>query len=52
VKNIAEIRSDFPLLARKIYDKPLVYFDNGATTQKPMCVLDAVREVSTYNEMF
>jgi cysteine desulfurase / selenocysteine lyase len=50
VKNIAEIRSDFPLLARKIYDKPLVYFDNGATTQKPMSVLDAVREVyTTYN---
>jgi len=38
------------LLARKIYDKPLVYFDNGATTQKPMSVLDAVREVyTTYN---
>jgi cysteine desulfurase/selenocysteine lyase len=50
VRNITEIRSDFPLLARKIYDKPLVYFDNGATTQKPMCVLDAVREVyTTYN---
>ncbi len=50
MKNIAEIRSDFPLLARKIYDKPLVYFDNGATTQKPMSVLDAVREVyTTYN---
>jgi len=50
VKNIDEIRSDFPLLARKIYDKPLVYFDNGATTQKPMSVLDAVREVyTTYN---
>lgn len=38
------------MLARKIYDKPLVYFDNGATTQKPMSVLDAVREVyTTYN---
>jgi cysteine desulfurase/selenocysteine lyase len=33
-----------------VYDKPLIYFDNGATTQKPMCVLDAVREVYTnYN---
>jgi cysteine desulfurase/selenocysteine lyase len=50
VKDIAEIRGDFPLLARKVYDKPLVYFDNGATTQKPLCVLDAVKEVyTTYN---
>ena len=38
-------RSDFPILQRKIYDKyPLVYLDNGATTQKPLCVLDAMRE--------
>jgi cysteine desulfurase / selenocysteine lyase len=50
VKNIAEIRADFPLLQRRVYDKPLVYFDNGATTQKPQCVLDAVKEVfTTYN---
>jgi cysteine desulfurase / selenocysteine lyase len=50
VKDISEIRADFPLLSRKVYNKPLVYFDNGATTQKPMCVLDAVREVYTnYN---
>jgi cysteine desulfurase/selenocysteine lyase len=50
MKNISEIRADFPLLQRKVYDKPLIYFDNGATTQKPMCVLDAVREVYTnYN---
>lgn len=50
MKDIAEIRADFPLLSRKVYDKPLVYFDNGATTQKPLCVLDAVREVYTnYN---
>ena len=42
---IDEIRSDFPILSRKIYDKyPLVYLDNGATTQKPLCVLDAMRE--------
>lgn len=41
----AEIRNDFPILSRKIYDKyPLVYLDNGATTQKPLCVLDAMRE--------
>ena len=39
------IRKDFPILSRKIYDKyPLVYLDNGATTQKPLCVLDAMRE--------
>ena len=39
------IRQDFPILSRKIYDKyPLVYLDNGATTQKPLCVLDAMRE--------
>jgi cysteine desulfurase/selenocysteine lyase len=50
VKDIAEIRADFPILNRKIYDKPLVYFDNGATTQKPQCVIDAVTEVyTTYN---
>jgi cysteine desulfurase / selenocysteine lyase len=50
VKDISEIRADFPLLSRKVYNKPLIYFDNGATTQKPMCVLDAVREVYTnYN---
>jgi cysteine desulfurase/selenocysteine lyase len=50
VSDIAEIRADFPILNRKVYDKPLVYFDNGATTQKPQCVIDAVNEVyTTYN---
>jgi cysteine desulfurase/selenocysteine lyase len=50
VKDISEIRADFPLLQRKVYDKSLIYFDNGATTQKPLCVLDAVKEVyTTYN---
>ncbi len=50
MKDISEIRADFPLLQRSVYDKPLIYFDNGATTQKPLCVLDAVREVYTnYN---
>ena len=40
-----QIREIFPILSRKIYDKyPLVYLDNGATTQKPLCVLDAMRE--------
>lgn len=42
--NIPEIRQKFPILSRKIYDKPLVYLDNAATTQKPLCVLDAMRE--------
>ncbi len=50
MKTIEEIRADFPILSRKVYNRPLVYFDNGATTQKPLCVLDAVREVYTeYN---
>lgn len=50
MKDIAEIRADFPILNRKVYNKPLVYFDNGATTQKPQCVIDAVTEVyTTYN---
>ena len=50
MKDIADIRADFPILNRKVYDKPLVYFDNGATTQKPQCVIDAVSEVyTTYN---
>jgi cysteine desulfurase / selenocysteine lyase len=50
MKDIAEIRADFPILNRKVYDKPLVYFDNGATTQKPRSVIDALNEVyTTYN---
>lgn len=36
------IRQDFPILLDKIYNKPLVYFDNAATTQKPMCVIDRI----------
>ena len=50
MKDIAEIRADFPILKRKVYGKPLIYFDNGATTQKPQCVIDAVDEVyESYN---
>ena len=45
MKDISDIRKDFPILSRKVYNKPLVYFDNGATTQKPQCVIDAVDEV-------
>ena len=40
--NIQQVRDDFPILARTVYDKPLVYLDNAATTQKPLCVLDAM----------
>lgn len=39
---IQKIRNDFPILQEKIYNKPLIYFDNGATTQKPQCVLDKI----------
>ena len=41
--DIAKVRRDFPILSREVYGKPLVYLDNAATTQKPMCVLDAMR---------
>ncbi|HNY07046.1 MAG TPA: cysteine desulfurase [Bacteroidales bacterium] len=40
--DILTTRSDFPILQRLVYDKPLVYFDNAATTQKPQCVIDAI----------
>lgn len=40
--DITQIRDDFPILSRSIYNKPLVYFDNGATTQKPRCVVEAI----------
>ncbi len=40
--NLEKIRSEFPILSEIIYNKPLVYFDNGATTQKPQCVLDRI----------
>lgn len=42
--NVEEIRADFPILGREVYGKPLVYFDNGATTQKPRCVVDAITD--------
>ncbi len=41
---ITQIRADFPILSRTVYHKPLVYLDNAATTQKPLCVLDAMRD--------
>lgn len=42
--NIQQIREDFPILGRQVYGKPLVYFDNGATTQKPRCVVEGMTE--------
>jgi len=42
--DLNKIREDFPILAREVYGKPLVYLDNAATTQKPLCVLDAMRD--------
>ena len=42
--NVEEIRADFPILARTVYGTPLVYLDNGATTQKPRCVVDAITD--------
>ena len=41
---VERIRKDFPILAREVYGRPLVYLDNAATTQKPLCVLDAMRD--------
>lgn len=40
--DIKKIRADFPILQREVYGKPLIYLDNGATTQKPRCVVDAI----------
>ena len=42
--DIKKIREDFPILSRQVYGKALIYLDNAATTQKPLCVLDAMRE--------
>ena len=42
--DIISIRKDFPILDSTVYGKPLVYFDNGATTQKPLCVIDKLRD--------
>ena len=42
--DITKVRESFPILSRTVYGKPLFYLDNGATTQKPLCVLDAMQE--------
>ena len=48
--DIQKIRADFPILTQKVNDKPLVYFDNGATSQKPQVVIDSIVDYySRYN---
>ena len=42
--DILTVREDFPILGREVYNKPLVYLDNAATTQKPRCVIEAMTE--------
>ena len=42
MKRIEEIRAQFPILSKKVNEKNLIYFDNGATTQKPKQVIDAI----------
>lgn len=43
--NIEEIRSDFPILSTTVYGKPLIYLDNGATTEKPRCVVEEMTKI-------
>src|SRR5258705_13935023 len=45
--DVAALRRDFPILARKVHGKPLVYLDNAASAQKPKAVLDAMRNFTT-----
>lgn len=48
--DVSKIRADFPILSAQIYNKPLIYLDNGATTQKPSCVINKIDELySTTN---
>ena len=42
--DVNALRADFPILSREVYKQPLVYLDNAATTQKPLCVIDAMRD--------
>ncbi|VDG82930.1 NifS family cysteine desulfurase [Capnocytophaga ochracea] len=48
MKNILEIRTDFPILSRTIHNKPLIYFDNGATSQTPTQVIEAIVHYYSY----
>jgi cysteine desulfurase/selenocysteine lyase len=45
--DVHSIRKDFPILNQKVYNKPLIYMDNGATTQKPKVVIDKVNEINS-----
>lgn len=47
--DVQKVRADFPILSQKVNGKPLVYFDNGATSQKPQVVIDAISKY--YNEI-
>ena len=42
--DISQIRADFPILAREVNGKPLVYLDNGASSQKPEVVINAINQ--------
>ncbi|WP_422023552.1 cysteine desulfurase [Roseibium sp.] len=46
--DVEAIRKDFPILAREVYGKPLVYLDNGASAQKPQAVIDAVTKAYSH----
>ena len=43
--DVYKIRRDFPILQQQVYNKPLIYLDNGATTQKPQPVIDCVHDL-------
>ncbi|WP_108823483.1 aminotransferase class V-fold PLP-dependent enzyme [Dysgonomonas sp. Marseille-P4361] len=43
--NVEKIRADFPILSTTVYGKPLIYLDNGATTQKPKCVVEEIEKI-------
>ncbi|MDP4209491.1 MAG: cysteine desulfurase [Bacteroidota bacterium] len=45
--DVNKIRQDFPILTQTVYGKPLAYFDNGATTQKPQVVIDCTNQIHT-----
>ena len=45
--DVNEIRKEFPILKQSVYEKPLIYLDNAATTHKPRCVIDAITEAYT-----
>ena len=48
--NVKNIRKDLPILKKKINGKPLIYFDNAATSQTPKCVIDSISDYyNTYN---